>query len=534
MIEAIGGLVGGLGLFLVGVWLLSENLKTLTTRRLRLIAVRWIPNRYAAWGWGILAGGVIQSTSALTFITVGLMRANLIATDRAFALLLGGSLAAGIMVLLVSLNIHLAALYVLGVASFLVVNEKAVKFRHIGAMMVGAALIFVGLGLIKESGEALAGQPLFDDLLGFSGGSLWLSFLVAAAVCFVAQSSLAVMVLAVGLGASGILTDDQVLMAIYGSWLGANIIMLPLSLNLTGTLRSIAMFQFLYNILMITVFVLLLYIELWSGVPLVKALLLSLPLEHPMAAACALADLLGSITMLFLLPGVARLFSRLWPATAAESMSRAEYIYNRPSEGVSTALTLIAMEQRRVLSALSSYLDAVRQGNGIDSLRDGVRSLIREIDEFLTEVRHRHPGHAIEEVNSILAQQRLVVWLEELFAELCDELNQLPDNDTANQLRDVMIDGIDTLTLVIIDGLANQEPEHWEMAVMMTGNRDELLSGIRSGYAESEFPPGDEDLLSILSVTNTAGEIFYLFSRLAQEMRDSPVSAAPEPALPRL
>ena len=89
-----------------------------------------------------------------------------------------------------------------------------------------------------------------------------------------------------------------------------------------------------------------------------------------------------------------------------------------------------------MLSAFSSYLDAVRRGSGVDSLRNSVRPLIREIDEFLTELRSRHSSYEIEVVNSILTQQRLIAWLEEQFAELCAELNELPNDETTGHLRD--------------------------------------------------------------------------------------------------
>ena len=89
--------------------------------------------------------------------------------------------------------------------------------------------------------------------------------------------------------------------------------------------------------------------------------------------------------------------------------------------------SLSLLEQGRVLSAFSSYLDAVRQGAAIEPLRNSVRPMIREMDEFLTEARLRHPSHEMEAVSSMLAQQRLIVWLEEQFAALCAELNELPD-----------------------------------------------------------------------------------------------------------
>ena len=55
MIELIGGMVGGLGIFFVGMWLLTENLKALATRRIRVIANRWTGNQMAAFAWGTVA-----------------------------------------------------------------------------------------------------------------------------------------------------------------------------------------------------------------------------------------------------------------------------------------------------------------------------------------------------------------------------------------------------------------------------------------------------------------------------------------------
>ena len=287
--------------------------------------------------------------------------------------------------------------------------------------------MFVGLGLVKESAMSLTGQPFFDDFLGLADQSLWFYFLAAAMLSFVVQSSVAVMVFAVGMASVGVLTDDQAIMSIYGSFLGTNATLLMLSFNLTGVSRRISMVQVIYNLLTISVFVPLIYIEIWSGVPLIKSLILSVPLDHPLAALSLLTDLLLAVPVITLLPPIVRFFSILWPATTAEIMSRADYIHARSYGDVITALELITLEQRRVLIAFSSYLEAVRQGNGIDSLRDSVRSLIWEIDEFLAEARTRNPSNEIESVSSMLTRQRLITWLEEQFAELCAELSELPN-----------------------------------------------------------------------------------------------------------
>ena len=66
MIEIFGGMAGGLGLFFAGMWFLAENLKTLASRRLRVVANRWTGNRFTAFAWGTIAGAVTQSTAVLT------------------------------------------------------------------------------------------------------------------------------------------------------------------------------------------------------------------------------------------------------------------------------------------------------------------------------------------------------------------------------------------------------------------------------------------------------------------------------------
>ena len=529
MIENLGGIIGGLGLFFVGMWLLTDNLKNITTRRFRRIAVDWVPNRYAAWGWGILSGIVVQSMAAMTFIAISMVRANIVSSERAFAFVLGGNLGVSLLVILVSLDIQVAALFVLGAASVLIVSEKAIRFRNIGGALFGLALLFVGLGLIKASAASLTGQSAFDEFLEVAGISLWVTFLGAVVLSFVVQSSAAVMVLVVGMATIGVLTIDQTIMAIYGSYMGTNITLLVLSFKHTGEVRRISMCQVFYNTLAIAVFVPLLYIELWSGVPLLRSLVLAVPLEQPLSALGLLSDFLLAIPVILVLPAIAHLFSRLWPATTTEIMSRVAYIHDWGHGDVATALQLISLEQRRLLSAFSLYLNAVRHGDRIDSLRNAARNIIGEIDEFLTEVRVRHPGYSIEEVNSILTRQRLFVWLEEQFAELCDELNQLPGDEFGERLRGVMVEGIDVVILTVIEGLNSDNPEDWATAKQLTEDRSGVLRRLRSNYMSQDGSPDLSDAFqaNIVQVTNTAGEIFFLLSRLLREVENSPVPAHP-------
>ena len=137
MNELFAGVAGGLGLFIVGMWLLTENLKALASRRLRRTAVRWTANRFSALLWGALAGGVTQSMSAMTFIVVSILRSGLITTQGAFALILGGCVGVSALVVIVTFDIKVIALYVLGIAGACVVSERLSRYRPVAASFLG-------------------------------------------------------------------------------------------------------------------------------------------------------------------------------------------------------------------------------------------------------------------------------------------------------------------------------------------------------------------------------------------------------------
>ncbi len=535
MIALLGGVLGGLGLFFVGMWLLSENLKAMSSRRLRVIAANWTPNRFIAFFYGVLAGGATQSMTALTFVTIGTLRANLTTTERAFPFIAGGNIGVASLVFLVSFNIELAALYVLGATSVVVLSERAVRFRSLGAAMFGMALMFIGLALIKESASSFSGQPWFEEFLLLMDRSLWISFLLAVILCFVVQSAVAVMVFGVSMAAAGVLNADQVMMIIYGATLGSSITVLALSFNLTGVSRRLAMFQVAFNAVSCAVFVPMLYIENWTGIPLMKALILSIPLElgNELGLLSFLTDASTGIVLMLVMPLVVQVFSRLWPATPAEEVSQIQFIHGRAAYGdPAVAMELISLEQRRVLVSFSSYLAEARRGAEIESLRNSTRLVIGEINSFLAEVTLRHPMQNIQGINSVLAQQRLITWLEEQLAELCLALNQLPGETEPGQLRSNLIEGLDTVMLVITDTLNSGDAEQWTMARELTGDRTELMRRLQISHLEQEGGLNETERFNILKATNIAGEVFFLLARITQEMENSPVLAVVSPSPP--
>ena len=527
MVSLLAEIVGGLGLFFVGMWLVSENLKSLSTRRVReKIASYWLTNRYTAFAYGVLAGGVTQSTVALTFITIGILRANLTTTERAFPFVVGSNIGVASLVLFVSFSIDAAALYSLGLASLLMLNGRVARYRSMGAVLFGVALVFIGLGMIKGSAGSLSAEPWFGEMLSLLGSSLWISFILACILTFVVQSSVAVMVFAISMAAAGLFVPESVIMTIYGAGLGSSLTTLALSVRLKGVSRRLAMFQAMFNVISCLVFVPMLYIEIWTGIPLMKALVTSVPMESgaQLALLALLTDVFTGIVLMVAMPPVVAFFTRRWPEAQEDSVSQAAYIHSRGHDDVVTALELADLEQQRVISIFPAYLDSVRRGTANDSLRNSVKQLLGEVSDFLDLVRTRHPGHEIENISSMLTRQRLLVWLEQELVDLCVGLDRLPNDAATGRLRDSLLEGIDTVVQSIVEGLISKEPDDWAIIIQLTGDRSDLLRRIRSRYISAETYLGEAAQADILSVTNTATEIFFLLSRLTEEIHPLQVS----------
>ena len=519
MIDLAGGIFGGLGLFIVGMWLLTENLKTLASRRLRRMAGRWTANRFSAVLWGALAGGITQSMSALTFIVVSFLRSGLVTTQGALALILGGCVGVSALVLIVTFDIKVVALYVLGVAGAVVVSERASRFRPLAASFLGGAMIILGLVLLKDAAAPLADQPWFRDLVEGSGESLILAFVVAAFLTAIVQSSSAVSILGISMATIGVIPVDQAIMIMYGSLIGSSVILYLLSAGLTGRSRQVAMYMVFLNILICAVLVPLFYVELHFDIPLMKALVLAIDLDLDQQLALVYV-FLAVFPLPFLLAGLevsVSTLDRLWPASPADELSRPRFIHDHASVDVETSLMLVDLEQRRAMSNMSKYFDAVRQNRSVKPLRDASRNLLREVKEFLTDLHAHHPLQAVESRNTMMNRQKLFSWLEDALGTLCETLGEFAGRPALEGIRMSLCEGVDSVLLSLVDAMETDDSMSWDMARQLTGNRGPMMRKVRVQYLEGDPPLRKLEQINILLITNAVEEVFFLLSKLEMD-----------------
>jgi phosphate:Na+ symporter len=188
---AVVKLLGGIGLFLLGIHHLTEGLKGLSGDSLRRILQRLVSGRFSAVASGALLTVVTQSSTATILAVIGFVGAGLVTLPRAIAVNMGATLGTTstpwmVAVLGLRLRIANAALPILGVGAFLWLVARG-KTRSLGAVLAGFGLIFMGIDFL-QTGMAGINWNL-DEWAGTGPGAMWILAGIGIVMTVVMQSS---------------------------------------------------------------------------------------------------------------------------------------------------------------------------------------------------------------------------------------------------------------------------------------------------------------------------------------------------------
>ncbi|WP_373054666.1 Na/Pi symporter, partial [Thioalkalivibrio sp.] len=172
----IAGFLGGLGLFLLGMTLLTDGLKTAGGKALQHILGVWTRTRPRALASGMGVTALVQSSSAVTVATIGFANAGLLTLGQSVWVIFGsnvGTTMTGWLVALIGFNIRIEAfaLPAIGIGALLYLFMKAARPRYLGLALAGFGLLFFGIDVLRETFEGLSATFDLSALArpGFAG-----------------------------------------------------------------------------------------------------------------------------------------------------------------------------------------------------------------------------------------------------------------------------------------------------------------------------------------------------------------------------
>ncbi len=224
-------IIGSLGFFIYGMKVMSEGLQKAAGEKLRYVLGSMTKNKYLGVLSGFLITALVQSSSATTVMTVSFVNAGLLSLVQSAGIMMGANIGTTITAWLVStlgfkIKIAEIALPIIAFA-FPLMFMKFKNAKYWGEFLIGFALLFMGLGFLKDAVPDIKGNPeLLEFLQGFTHwgyGSYLLFIAIGTILTIVVQSSSASMTITLVLVAKGWISFDIAAAMVLGENIGTTI-----------------------------------------------------------------------------------------------------------------------------------------------------------------------------------------------------------------------------------------------------------------------------------------------------------------------
>jgi len=473
--------------------------------------------------WGGLLITITQSTAAATFILIGMMRSGMMSVQKSIPVIIGANMFAGLIVFVLVIDIESFVLLVLGIAALIFTSDSAYKFKNISGAVLGMAILFLGLTMMQNGVAPLSTAIWFKETIAYAHGSYLLAFVIGAALVLLMQSGLAVIVFSIALERAGLLSMYEVMMILYGANVGSSLLTLLLSSKLTGNSKQVAMFQVSYNIVGTFLMLPLFYLEVYTDIPVVKAFVEAIATEG--GTQIALVNLLfnalpGVVLFFFVIP-TANLLKQLWPESIEETISKPKYIHAQMMEDPTSSIDLIHLEQNRLLEIISTSFNTIREGGELlqrKVFHDAFETLSSSINEAITDLTSRASlsPEQYSKINIILNNQHLLESANQSLESLGSELNRIKMLQTGTQFSNIVVEGLDTILLTLIDVAKEKDAFDMELIATMTSSEGNGISKIRSAYLNEERDVDTTGKMLLLSATNLTERLINDFGEIGK------------------
>ena len=247
------GLLGGLGMFLYGMEMMSDGMKMTAGDSMRSILEKLTSNRYIAVFIGAFVTMVIQSSSATTVMLVSFVNSGLLGFTQALGVVLGSNIGSTVTAQIVAFKITDYALLLIAAGSIMSLFAKKDTVKHLGFVILGFGLLFYGMKVMSDTMKPLRSDPTFNSILT-SFENPFLGILAGAIFTALVQSSSATTGIVITLASGGSITLEAGIPLILGANIGTCITALLAGLNASRDAKRVAIGHVTFNVIGVLLF----------------------------------------------------------------------------------------------------------------------------------------------------------------------------------------------------------------------------------------------------------------------------------------
>ncbi len=271
-------LICGLALFLYGMDAMGNGLKKSAGRKLKVILGNLTSNQFKAFILGLGVTAVIQSSSATTVMVVGFVTSGTMTLTQAIGVIMGANLGTAVTAWITALNgieggkeatawlnylkpdAWMPVLAFIGIA--LLMFAKKDKQKDIGAILMGFAVLMVGMSLMSDAVSGLKNDPNFTKILTLFTNPI-LGVLAGMILTAIVQSSSASIGILQALSATGAITFGAAIPIILGQNIGTCVTAMLSALSANKNGKRTAVVHLLFNVIGVTFWLCMYYLVGW-------------------------------------------------------------------------------------------------------------------------------------------------------------------------------------------------------------------------------------------------------------------------------
>ena len=267
-------LFGGVAAFIIGMNMMGSNLETAAGKSMRRLMSKATKNRFLGVATGAAVTVIVNSSSATTVMIVGFVNVGLMTLAQAVPVVMGANIGTTVTAFVTAISTTGAEFQITALFAFVAfvgvlmsMIGKRDKIKHIGAILQGLGLIFIGMNVMSSSmGDMLsddsiksAVEGVFKAIGGTGGVPSWwqiiVLFLLGALLTGLMQSSAAITAIAISLASSSLISLPMAMFIIMGTNVGTCVTALFSSMGTSVNARRTAIVHLLFNLIGSIVFI---------------------------------------------------------------------------------------------------------------------------------------------------------------------------------------------------------------------------------------------------------------------------------------
>ena len=418
LLQILGMLAGGLALFLFGLGLLTNALKTIAGARLQSVLGSLTANRFR----GVLAGAgitaLLNSSTITTVLMVGFVSAGLMTLGQTVPMIMGANVGSTFTAQIIAFNVSALTPFMLAIGFALYAFADKQTPKHIGTVILGLGLLFLGLQFMGDSTRPLRTfQPFIDAMQDMKNPAI--GILIGAVFTAIVQSSAATLGIIIALGSQGLMPLEAAIALVLGANVGTVGTALLSSIGKSAEAVQVGVVHLLFNVfgVLLLVFIIPQYADFIrhispSAPELEGVARLAAETPRQVANAHTMFSVASTLVLIWFTGPIARLAQLIVPAPPPDDTKRVGdpiYLDDTFLTVPSMAMKHAQMELRRLGEQI---LDMVRNGApvAVSGRIEDISALLdqgRETGRLSTSILH-YIGRLSQEEHSEHASRQIL------------------------------------------------------------------------------------------------------------------------------